>query len=183
MRKVIIKHSDLPKIRKLYADKKIVFCSGSFDLIHAGHILFFEDSKNLGDILVVSVGPDSDLRKTKGPDRPVLNEKVRLKTIASLKPVDFCLLGKPLPTKGHIHQPLEHIFKTLSPDIYAVNDDIHDADFRKKLADKHNVKTVLMERWCPPEFDQISTTRIINKIKGLELIKNSKQAGLEDGHV
>ena len=163
----IIKHSDLPKIRKRYADKKIVFCSGSFDLIHAGHILFLEDSKNLGDILIVSVAPDSDLRKTKGPDRPILNQSVRLKTMASLKPVDFCLLGETLPTKGHIHQPLEHIFKILSPDIYTVNDDISDSDFRKQLAQKYNIKMVIMKRRCPPEFDRISTTRIINKIKGL----------------
>ena len=45
--------------------EKIVFCSGSFDLVHAGHVLFFEDCKKIGEILVVGVGGDAIIKKTK----------------------------------------------------------------------------------------------------------------------
>ena len=89
MAKIIIK--ELHLIRKEFSDKKIVFCSGNFDLTHVGHILFFEDCKKQGDILVVGVGGD-EIMKINKDNRIILNEKVRLKTIDSLKPVDFCFI-------------------------------------------------------------------------------------------
>ncbi|MCQ2372333.1 MAG: adenylyltransferase/cytidyltransferase family protein, partial [Akkermansia sp.] len=39
---------------------KKVFVSGAFNVLHAGHIRFFEDAKKLGDYLIVSV-PNADL--------------------------------------------------------------------------------------------------------------------------
>jgi len=51
-------------------NKKIVHCHGVFDLLHIGHIRYFEQARRLGDILVVTVTPDRYVDK--GPHRPAL---------------------------------------------------------------------------------------------------------------
>ena len=38
--------------------RKIILCHGTFDLLHAGHFRHFQDSKNLGDILFVTITSD-----------------------------------------------------------------------------------------------------------------------------
>ncbi|MEK7074233.1 MAG: adenylyltransferase/cytidyltransferase family protein, partial [Patescibacteria group bacterium] len=89
----IIEFKDIASLRKEHKDKKIVFCSGTFDLTHAGHVLFLEDCKKYGDLLVVAVGNDFNQRvNAKGKGRPVQNEHLRLKMVSSLKPVDYALL-------------------------------------------------------------------------------------------
>src|SRR3989344_6331411 len=97
----IISQEDLSKIRKRHHRQKIVFCSGTFDLTHAGHILFLEDCKAQGDILVVGVGHDNDIRMIKGPSRPILSGWIRLYTISQLKPPDYCFIPKPTPPNGN----------------------------------------------------------------------------------
>lgn len=162
---MIIPSDDLPLIRKKHAGKKIVFCSGSFDLIHAGHVIFFENCKKAGDILVVMVGRDDEIKKNKGPHRPVLNQDIRLKIIDSLKPVDYCFLNIPWIKNAHPLDTIGVFFEHLKPEIYAINEDAFDIPHRKKLAKKHGVKLLLLDRNCPPEFENISTTKIIEKIK------------------
>ena len=49
-------------------NKKVVLCHGVFDLIHPGHIIHFEQAKNMGDVLVVSLTSEKYVRK--GPGRP-----------------------------------------------------------------------------------------------------------------
>ena len=151
-------------MRQDMRDKKIVLCTGSFDLVHAGHALFFEECKRYGDILVVGVGRDREIKKYKGPTRPVLNEQIRMKMIDSLKAVDYVILTDEAPPDASWLYPIETIFRSLKPDVYVVNSDVKDADERKTLAEKYNVKMVLAERTCPPEFEKISTTGIIEKI-------------------
>ena len=161
----IIQYGDLKNIRGKHENQKIVFCSGSFDLPHAGHVIFFEDCKQLGDVLVVGVGGDEIIRQHKGPERPIMNEHVRAKLISSLKPVDYCLIDDNSFRK-HIFSFVEFVFDNLRPDVYVVNSDGFDMSARRELAKKYGVEAVVLERWAPKEFDGISTTKIIKKIKG-----------------
>ena len=62
--------------------KKIVLCHGVFDLLHVGHVTYFEQAKKLGDILVVSVTDDKYVNK--GPLRPVFNINQRTSLIKKL---------------------------------------------------------------------------------------------------
>lgn len=167
----IIQPTDLLKIREQYRDKVIVFCSGVFDLPHAGHTLFFEDCKKLGDVLVVAVAGDTVTREVKGEMRPILNEHVRLKTVDSFKPVDFVFLG-PKPGYGHPFVDMEEWFRDLKPEKYAVNDDAYDMPMREKMAAKHGVELVVLPRSCPREFEGISTSKIIEKILKLHQEQN-----------
>ena len=68
--------SEISRNKKIN-NKKIVLCHGTFDLLHAGHFRHFQDSKNLGDVLVVTVTSDKFINK--GPGRPYLTNICVLK--------------------------------------------------------------------------------------------------------
>ena len=70
----------------------IVFTNGCFDLMHAGHIHLLTSAKNLGDKLIVGVNSDNSVKKIKGPTRPINDEQMRLKLLASLFYVDAVIL-------------------------------------------------------------------------------------------
>ena len=72
--------------------KKIVATNGCFDILHAGHVSYLEASKALGDILVVGMNSDSSVKKLKGTDRPINNEKDRAYVLNALKAVDFVFI-------------------------------------------------------------------------------------------
>lgn len=161
---IIDSYRNLQQIRKKHGKKKIVFCSGSFDLPHAGHILFFEDCRKQGDILVVGVGGDKIIRKNNGSNRPILNEHIMVKTIDSFKPVDYCLLDH-VSNGTNPLALLDLVFEKIHPDIYAINEDAFDIPYRNNLAHKHGVKLIILKRRCPAKFEKLSTSNIINKIK------------------
>jgi len=163
---VQINLKNLSKIREKYKGEKIVFCSGSFDLLHPCHIIFLENCKKLGDILVVAVGKDLAIKKLKNSSRPILNEKMRLKMIDSLKIVDYSLLNK--ASKKNPFSDIEIIFKKLRPNIYTIKWDTFDIPRRKELCKKYNIKmAVLADIYYPKEYENITTTKIIEKIKNL----------------
>ncbi len=165
---IIKDYAALTGIRKDNPNKTIIFCSGTFDLTHAGHILFFEDCKKQGDILVVGVGDDDTIHEYKGKTRPILNENVRLKSIDSLKPVDYTVLQKNIKEKPKpygILWVLMPILEKLRPDKWIVNDDSFGYEERKKMANEYGIELVILDRWCPKEFENISTSNIIKKIK------------------
>jgi rfaE bifunctional protein nucleotidyltransferase chain/domain len=72
--------------------KKIVHCHGCFDLMHPGHIKYFQAAKKMGDYLVVTVTPDRYVDKGEG--RPVFNEVLRAESIAALQCVDFVAINQ-----------------------------------------------------------------------------------------
>lgn len=89
--------------------KKIVLCHGVFDLLHIGHIRYFDQARRAGDVLVVTVTPDRFVDK--GPHRPAFNQYLRAEAIASLGSVDFVAINE-WPTA-------EKTLRLLKPDVYA----------------------------------------------------------------
>jgi D-glycero-beta-D-manno-heptose 1-phosphate adenylyltransferase len=67
----------------------VVLTSGSFDLIHLGHVKYLEAAKQQGDVLVVGVDSDEKIRRRKGEDRPMVPETERLELLAFQRPVDL----------------------------------------------------------------------------------------------
>ncbi len=63
---------------------------GVFDVLHKGHLNFFEQARKYGDYLIVVVARDKTVKKIKG-NFPRNNEKQRLKTIR--KYADKSVLG------------------------------------------------------------------------------------------
>ncbi|MBI2062858.1 MAG: adenylyltransferase/cytidyltransferase family protein [Candidatus Yanofskybacteria bacterium] len=88
--------------------RKTVLCHGVFDLWHAGHLHQFEQAKEIGDILVVSLTTDRYVLK--GPGRPVFNQNIRASIIAALELTDYVVLCDT--------QDCVELIKLLKPDFY-----------------------------------------------------------------
>jgi len=88
--------------------KKIVQCHGTFDLLHPGHIVHFEEAKALGDILVVTITAEQYVNK--GPGRPYFNDELRVKYLSSLEYIDYVVVV-PFPAA---HEAIECV----QPHIY-----------------------------------------------------------------
>jgi D-glycero-beta-D-manno-heptose 1-phosphate adenylyltransferase len=71
---------------------RVVLTSGSFDLIHLGHVKYLARAKQLGDVLAVGVDSDAKIRRRKGEDRPMVPESERLEMLAYQRPVDLIFL-------------------------------------------------------------------------------------------
>ena len=72
--------------------ERIVFTNGVFDLLHRGHVEYLEESRALGDRLVVGVNSDASVRRIKGPDRPLVPAAERAELLAALECVDMALV-------------------------------------------------------------------------------------------
>jgi FAD synthetase len=83
-----------------------VVATGTFDLIHPGHIYYLEESRRLGDELHVIVARDANVRHK---PRPVIGEAQRLKVVRALRMVDFARLGDPTD----MFRPIEEIDPTV----------------------------------------------------------------------
>ena len=70
------------------AGEKIVFTNGCFDILHFGHIHYLAEAKALGDRLVVGVNSDRSVKRLKGKNRPIKDEKTRLHLLAAMECVD-----------------------------------------------------------------------------------------------
>jgi rfaE bifunctional protein kinase chain/domain len=85
-------------------------------LLHIGHIKHFEEAKNFGDILVVTLTPD--IHVNKGPKRPAFIEKLRVEAVAALDVVDYVSLNS---TSTAVN-----VIQKLKPDIYCKGSDYKD---------------------------------------------------------
>ena len=70
--------------------RKLVQCHGTFDLVHPGHVIHFEEAKKLGDFLVVTLTAAAHVNK--GPGRPFFNDALRAKALAALEVVDYVVV-------------------------------------------------------------------------------------------
>jgi FAD synthetase len=133
-----------------------VMATGTFDILHMGHIYFLKEAKKLGDELVVIVACDSTVRKLK--HEPVTPEKMRLQIISELKIVDDAFLGQ----KDDIYKIVEEI----KPDIIALGyDQIHNEKIISQNLKKRNINAKLVRLPKYKNIEDLNGTRkIINKI-------------------
>jgi D-beta-D-heptose 7-phosphate kinase/D-beta-D-heptose 1-phosphate adenosyltransferase len=69
--------------------EKIVFTNGCFDILHAGHVMYLEQAKHLGDRVVVAVNDDTSVAKLKGSGRPINPLENRMSVLVGLRAVDW----------------------------------------------------------------------------------------------
>ena len=94
---------------------RIVFANGCFDILHVGHVRYLEAAKALGDLLVVGINTDAQVRVLKGTGRPFVPERERAEIIASLRAVDLVTIF-PEPT-------VETLLLAIRPDVHAKGTD------------------------------------------------------------
>ncbi|HET6246103.1 MAG TPA: D-glycero-beta-D-manno-heptose 1-phosphate adenylyltransferase [Tepidisphaeraceae bacterium] len=110
----------LPELARYRAsDKKIVFTNGCFDLIHLGHVKYFQFAKRQGDLLVVGVNTDESIRRLKGEKRPLINEHDRLGVLEELESIDYLVrFGEDTPLQ---------LINAIKPDVL-----VKGADYKKE---------------------------------------------------
>ena len=64
--------------------KTIVFTNGCFDLLHKGHIDLLTRASEFGDKLIVGINSDESVKKIKGENRPIEDQKTRKKNLLNL---------------------------------------------------------------------------------------------------
>jgi cytidyltransferase-like protein len=111
---------------------KVVMAGGAFDIIHPGHIFTLNESKSLGDVLIVSVARDKTVIANKG-HASINSEEVRSKLVSSLRIVDAAILG----SETDIFETIERA----RPDIIAIGyDQKHNEEQVKKEATKRGIR-------------------------------------------
>lgn len=78
---------------KLPLDREdIVFTNGCFDILHYGHLVYLNEARQLGKVLVVAVNSDDSIQCLKGPSRPINSEMIRSYNLACLECVDIVIV-------------------------------------------------------------------------------------------
>lgn len=72
--------------------RKLVFTNGCFDILHAGHVKLLEESRALGDFLVVGLNSDASVRRLKGPGRPRNLQADRAAVLSAIRWVDEVII-------------------------------------------------------------------------------------------
>ncbi len=104
-----------------------VVATGTFDILHPGHLYYLEESRKLGDELSVIVARDANV---KHKPRPILPEDQRLRMVRALRPVDHALLGD-------LHDMFRPIAE-IRPDIITLgfNQHFDEERLRQRLRDR-----------------------------------------------
>ena len=72
--------------------KTVVLTNGCYDLLHPGHVRLLEQSRSLGDILILALNSDDSVRRLKGPSRPLIPEMERAEVALAIAAVDAVTL-------------------------------------------------------------------------------------------
>lgn len=113
-----------------------VVATGTFDILHPGHLYYLTESKKLGDELWVIVARDANVRHK---PRPIIPEDHRLQMVAALKPVDHAILGD----KTDMFIPI----KEIRPSVITIGFNQH--------FDEIKLHQQLIERGLAPEIIRI----------------------------
>lgn len=131
---------------------KKIFVSGCFDMLHSGHVAFFEEAASLGD-LYVGIGSDKTIYSLKG--RSTINgEKERLYMIRSLRYVKDARINS-----GSGLLDFEKDLRELMPDIFFVNEDGYLRE-KQLLCEKLGVELVVSKRLPHKGLPPRSTTAL-----------------------
>ncbi|MBI4564919.1 MAG: D-glycero-beta-D-manno-heptose 1-phosphate adenylyltransferase [Planctomycetes bacterium] len=133
--------------------RKIVFTNGCFDLLHVGHLGLLEYARSKGNVLVVGVNSDRSVRRLKGPLRPILPERERMRLLAALECVDYV-------TRFDEDTP-ERLIRRVRPDVLVKGEDYAGKNVvGRKVVTSYGGRVELA-----PLVKGVSTTDIVSRIR------------------
>jgi|SRR5208283_3080286 len=135
--------------------KSIVQSHGVYDLIHPGMIQHLNSAKQQGDVLVVTVIKDKDVRR--GPGRPIFPEQMRAENVASLSQVDYvCIVDDEVPFD---------CVKLIKPDVFAKGQSQNERDkkIHAKIFREEKELYFGKSRIIETEGFSLSSSEILNK--------------------
>lgn len=131
---------------------KKVFVSGCYDMLHSGHVAFFEEAASYGD-LYVGIGSDKTINELKAR-KTINSDAERLYMVKSLKTVKDAWIN----SGSGLIDFLDEI-KTLQPDIFFVNTDGHTAA-KETLCKELGIEYVVSKRIPHSNLPTRSTTAL-----------------------
>lgn len=135
--------------------KQVGFTSGTFDLIHPGHVSYLAEAKSRVDVLVVGLNSDESVRKYKDPSRPIIPDRARAEVLAGLSSVDHVFIFSETNNNQNI--------ELLKPDYYLKAGDYSSSTLSSApIVESYGGKVVII-----PFEKGFSTTSILKKIETL----------------
>lgn len=138
--------------------ERIVMTNGCFDILHAGHISYLQEARNLGDCLIIAVNDDNSVERLKGPTRPINSLLNRMQVLAALGCVDYVVpFSEDTP---------EDLIIDLSPNILVKGGDY-------QVSQIAGAKHVLQQGGrveILPFVEGLSTTNTIQKMRQEEVV-------------
>ena len=116
---------------------RIVLANGCFDLFHVGHIRYLAGARALGDILIVGINSDAQVRKLKGENRPFMPERERAEIVSAFKFVDLVTIFDE-PT-------VAELIRAVRPDFHAKGTDYTpDSVPEREIVKEYGGKTAIV---------------------------------------
>jgi rfaE bifunctional protein nucleotidyltransferase chain/domain len=135
--------------------KRVVFTNGVFDILHPGHLRYFQHARSLGDALIVGLNADASVRRNKGPERPINPQEERAEILEALECVDAVVLFE--------EDTPDRIIKAIQPDIL-----VKGADWGEHAIVGRDTVEARGGRVVRVPIEQgFSTTEIIRRIREL----------------
>ena len=154
----IINQTEAARVCRMARRKKqkVVFTNGCFDILHAGHVTYLQEARNLGDRLIVAVNDDDSVKRLKGDSRPINTLEHRMHVLAALGCVDWVV--------AFSEDTPERLYCNVLPDVLVKGgdykiEDIAGAQCVQKAGGE--VKVLTFKDGC-------STSAMIDKIRGSE---------------
>ena len=143
--------------QKLIAKNQTALVTGSFDLMHLGHLRFLAKSKELvgkKGLLIVALLNDREVKQRKGNDRPIFNENYRLEFLSNIAVIDYVFLWEE-PWKN-----LRNFVLESQPAFLVAAKGDKGLENKRKTVEKAGGKFVLI-----PKQGDYSSSSIIKSIK------------------
>lgn len=146
------------------AGHRIVLTNGCFDVIHAGHVAYLREARKQGDVLVVGVNADEEVRRQKGEGRPIFSERERLEILEELNSVDYLVV---------FPEPTAHALITaVRPDIY-----VKGGDYRPEAVNEHAlVKELGIDMRLLAHRPGLGSSSIVERIRRMDAEKAGASA-------
>ncbi len=138
---------------------KKVFVSGCYDILHAGHLQFFEEARAHGDYLIVSFASAEVLwhHKRRKPSIPDDHKRVLLE---GLRMVDEVIV-----TQGHDEGlDFKEDFLRIRPAMLLVTEDDKYGALKRELCAQVGAEYRILPK-TPPKFAPVSTSSIVRWVQ------------------
>jgi len=137
------------------AQRKKVFVTGCFDMLHSGHIAFFEEAAKYGDVYV-GLGSDETVFNLKGR-YPIHNQDERKYIIDALACVRECYINSGSGIMDFIKE-----IENVKPDYFVVNED-GNTPTKEELSKKQGIEYIVLKRTSHGRLPVRSSTSLRNE--------------------
>ena len=135
------------------ATQKRAIVTGCYDWLHSGHVRFFEEASEFGE-LFVAVGNDANLKLLKGEGHPLFPQQERQYMVQSIR-----FVRQAVVSTGHGWMDAEPEIASIKPDYYVVNED-GDKPEKRQFCAEHGIDYKVLKRLPKPGLPRRESTSL-----------------------